>query len=245
MLKKILTRSRFFIFATLMVIVTLVICLVSTAISLLTFWRESPLTLNSLFIFCFNFSCRFVLGIRFRIVGKHNLPADGNVFFACKHQSLWETIALIPVLSLNVYVGKKILTFIPIWGWSLYSSGNYIPLNRGKAAASTFALLRHLRRRFSSKKNVRMIIFPEGRRSLPNELPVYRGGLDLLYRLFAVQVVPLALNSGYLWPKRGYIKGGTITVSILPPIAPGLGKNKLMPLLQDRIEKETKAIGAP
>ncbi len=241
----ILRRLRFLAFAVIVLIVTMTTCLLSTIISLLTCWRDSPLTLNSIFINCFNFSCRNILGIRFRIKGLENLPKSGHVFFASKHQSLWETIALIPTLSINAYVGKKWLSFIPIWGWALYSSGNYISINRKAAVASTFSLLRNLRRRFASDKTVRLIIFPEGRRNLPSDPPVYRRGLELLYNSFSVTVVPLALNSGYVWPKRGYVRGGTITVSILPAIEPGLPRGQLMPLVEKSIEREVKVIGVP
>ena len=242
---KILRYLRFFIFVVVVFIETVTACLLSTIISLLTFWRDPPLTLNILFINCFNFSCRVFLGIRFRVKGLENLPKSGHVFFASKHQSLWETIALIPTLSINAYVGKKWLSFIPIWGWALYSSGSYIPINRNAAVASTFSLLRNLRLRFASGKIVRLIIFPEGRRNLPSAPPNYRRGLELLYQNFPVTVVPLALNSGYVWPKRGYIRGGTITVSILPAIAPGLPRGKLMPLVEESIEREVKIIGIP
>ena len=238
-------RLRFLAFAVVVFIETITACFLSTIISLLTFWRDPPLHLNILFINCFNFSCRNILGIRFRVKGLENLPKSGHVFFASKHQSLWEAIALMPTLSLNAYVGKKWLSFIPIWGWALYFSGSYISIDRKATVASTFSLLRNLRSRFASGKTVRLIIFPEGRRNLPSETPVYRRGLELLYRSFHVTVVPLALNSGYVWPKRGYLRGGTITVSILPAIAPGLPRGKLMPIIEESIEREVKLIGIP
>ena len=239
-------RARFAMFSVVVLVATLSITSISTVISLLTLWRRPPLSLCFLWESVFNIACRSLLGIRFRIQGIENIPQDERVLFATKHQSLWETIALLTPLCVHAYIGKRSLAFIPLWGWSLYSAGKYIPVNRAAVVASTFALLRGLRTRLAEPYFRRVMIFPEGRRTLPSETaPSYREGVELLYRRFSFFVVPIAVNSGHLWPKGGYKRGGTITVSILPPIAPGLAKGALVPLLKSRIEGEVRRIGIP
>ena len=245
-LKRWFVRVRVGLFFLIVLLATLFISSTSTALSLLTLWRRAPLSLCFLWVNVFNLACRCLLGIRFRIEGFENIPQGERVLFAMKHQSLWETLALLTPLSVHAYIGKKSLAFIPIWGWALYSAGKYIPVNRAAVVASTFSLLRRLRKRFSDPCFRRVLIFPEGRRTLPSETaPAYREGVELLYRQFSFFVVPIAVNSGHLWPKKGYLRGGTITVSILAPIAPGLAKGTLVPLLQRRIEEEVRRIGIP
>ncbi len=239
-------RVRVALFFLVVFLATVFITSTSTLLSLLTLWRRPPLSLCFLWETAFNLACRGLLGIRFRIEGLENIPQGERVLFATKHQSLWETIALLTPLSVHAYIGKKSLVFIPFWGWALYSAGKYIPVNRAAVVASTFALLRRLRKRFADPYFRRVMIFPEGRRTLPSEKsPAYRDGVELLYRQFSFRVVPIAVNSGHLWPKKGYRRGGTITVSILAPIAPGLAKGTLVPLLQRRIEEEVRRIGIP
>ena len=239
-------RARVVLFSLVVLVATVSITSISTLVSLLTLWRRPPLSLCFLWESAFNIACRGLLGIRFRIQGLENIPQGERVLFATKHQSLWETIALLTPLCVHAYIGKKSLTFIPFWGWALYSAGKYIPVNRAAVVASTFALLRGLRKRLADPYFRRVMIFPEGRRTLPSETtPAYREGVELLYRQFSFFVVPIAVNSGHLWPKRGYLRGGTITVSILAPIAPGLAKGALVPLLKRRIEEEVRRIGIP
>ncbi len=239
-------RVRLFLFFLVIFVATVTVTAISTVLSLLTWWRRPPLSLCFLWERIFNLACRGLLGIRFRIEGIENIPQGERILFATKHQSLWETIALLTPLSVHAYIGKKSLAFIPFWGWALYTAGKYIPVNRAAVVASTFALLRSLRKRFADPYFRHVMIFPEGRRTLPSEKsPAYREGVELLYRQFSFFVVPIAVNSGHLWPKKGYKRGGTITVSILAPIAPGLPKGALVPLLQNRIEGEVRRIGIP
>ena len=243
---RLVRRVRFVLFFLVVLATTVSVTSVSTLISLLTLWRRPPFSLCFLWERAFNFACRWLLGIRFCIRGIENIPQGARVLFACKHQSLWETIALLTPLRVDAYIGKRSLSFIPLWGWALYFAGKYVPVNRAAVVASTFALLRRLRKRLAEPRFRRVMIFPEGKRTLPAETsPAYREGVELLYRHFSFCVVPIAVNSGHLWPKKGYRRAGTITVSILEPIAPGLAKGKLVALLQDRIEAEVRRIGIP
>ena len=239
-------QARFALFFLIVLVATVSITSLSMVVSLLT-WRSRPRrSLCFLWERVFNFACRTLLGIRFRIQGLENIPHGERVLFATKHQSLWETIALQTPLCVDAYIGKKSLAFIPFWGWGLYAAGKLVVVDRAAAVASTFALLRRLRKRLAEPYFRRIMIFPEGRRTLPSEkAPAYREGVELLYRHFSFFVVPVAVNSGHLWPKKGYKRGGTITVSILAPIAPGLPKGALVPLLKRRLEREVKKIGIP
>ena len=239
-------RVRFALFSLVVLLATVSITSLSTLVSLLTLWRRPPFSLCFLWEDAFNLACRCLLGIRFRIQGFENIPQGERVLFATKHQSLWETIALLTPLSVHAYIGKKSLAFIPFWGWALYAAGKYVPVNRAALVASTFSLLRRLRKRLKDPYFRHVMIFPEGRRTPPSDTaPAYREGVELLYRQFSFFVVPIAVNSGHLWPKSGYKRGGTITVSILAPIVPGLAKGALVPLLKRRIEGEVRRIGIP
>lgn len=172
-----------------------------------------------------------VVGLRYRVIGGEHVP-DGPVIFASKHQSAWDTFAFPVILPHPVYVLKRELVRIPIWGWLLNRSG-VIPINRAAGGGAVREMIRSARKVIPRP----IVIFPEGTRTAPGESRRYHPGVAALYRDLGIPVVPVALNSGLFWPRRSRPRrAGTITVEFLPPIPPGLDRQSFMTELKSRIE---------
>jgi 1-acyl-sn-glycerol-3-phosphate acyltransferase len=179
---------------------------------------------------------RITCGLTHRVVGLENLPA-GPVIIACKHQSSWETLAFTLLFSDIAIVLKRELLFIPIVGWAMARAGN-IAVSRGDGASALRGLVKQAKASIADGRSI--VIFPEGTRAAPGHQRPYRVGTAALYRQLGVPVVPMALNSGLFWGRRKWIKRpGTITLEVLPPIAPGLRREAFMETLRDRIETAT------
>ncbi len=178
-----------------------------------------------------------IIGLTHQVTGREHIP-DGPVMFAAKHQSAWDTLAFASVLYHPVYVLKRELVWIPIWGWLLNHSG-VIAVDRGAGAKALRAMVRRARR-FHDQP---IVIFPEGTRSDPGTSRPYLPGVAALYRELDIPVVPVALNSGRFWPRRSRPRRpGTITMEFLPPIAPGLDRKAFMAELERRIEGASRRL---
>ncbi len=184
---------------------------------------------------------RIVIGIDFVERGKANIPA-GPVIFAAKHQSAWDTLGPSYVQPQMVFVLKRELTWIPVWGWYLIRIG-MIPIDRAKGVTALRRLVDRARRAIAAGRSV--LIFPQGTRTPPGVERPYLPGVAALYAGLDVPVVPVALNSGLFWPRRKMVKWpGTITLEYLEPIAPGLDRRTFMKTLADRIEPATARLEA-
>ncbi len=184
---------------------------------------------------------RNVIGIDFVERGKENIPA-GPVVFAAKHQSAWDTLGPSYVQPQMVFVLKRELTWIPVWGWYLIRIG-MIPIDRAKGVTALRRLVDRARRAIAAGRSI--LIFPQGTRTPPGADRPYLPGVAALYAGLDVPVVPVALNSGLFWPRRKLVKWpGTITLEYLEPIAPGLDRRTFMKTLADRIEPATARLEA-
>ncbi|MBK7954383.1 MAG: 1-acyl-sn-glycerol-3-phosphate acyltransferase [Candidatus Accumulibacter sp.] len=161
--------------------------------------------------------CRYVLGVRYRVLGRDNIPAEPAVVMA-KHQSAWETVGLQAIFPPLVFVFKKELLRVPFFGWSL-AAMKMISIDRAAAKDALRQVIEKGRERLSAGYWV--VIFPEGTRVAPGETSRYKpGGAQLAVRSGA-KVVPVAHDAGEVWRKDGFaISPGLITVSIGPPIDP-------------------------
>jgi 1-acyl-sn-glycerol-3-phosphate acyltransferase len=176
---------------------------------------------------------RVVAGTAVEVRGRDNLPA-GGVIVASKHQSAFETFALIPLLANPTVVMKRQLRRIPIFGQYTIKAGMINVDRAGKTAA-----LRALAERAGEEvaRGRPVVIFPEGTRRPPGAAPAYQSGIALIYRTLGVPVVPVAVNSGLYWPRRSFLHyPGTIIVDILPPIPPGLESRAFLDRLEKSIE---------
>lgn len=182
---------------------------------------------------------RLVCGLDLRVVGRERIPAAPAIF-ALKHQSAWETIAfpaLAPPLS---GVLKRELLMIPVYGWYMRRLG-MVPIDRKAGAAAVRKMLRRAGDETAHGRSI--MIMPEGTRLPPGRTGRYHPGVAALYAHLGLAVVPVALNSGLFWRRRGLLlRRGTVTMEFLEPIAPGLERREFMTLLQDRIEAASERL---
>lgn len=174
-----------------------------------------------------------IVGTRMEVRGLERLPA-GPILVAAKHQSAWDTFALIPLFRDPALVMKAELMRIPFYGWFSRKFG-MIPVRRTAGGVALREMLQEARARAEAGREI--LVFPEGTRRPPGAPPDYKPGLTLLYEALGVPCVPLALNSGLFWPRRSLKRHpGTIVVEILEPIGPGLKRTEFKALLVERIE---------
>ncbi len=176
---------------------------------------------------------KLITGTRVEFRGIERLP-PGAVLIASKHQSTWETFALLTILDDPTFVLKRELMWVPLFGW-LAAKAGMVPVNRG-AGSSALADMNE-RARAEAARGRQIVIFPEGTRRAPGAEPAYKFGIAHLYGNLDIPCVPVALNSGLFWPRRRFIRRpGTILVEVLEPIPPGLGRKEFMDELQARLE---------
>lgn len=182
-----------------------------------------------------------IVGTRMEVRGLERLPA-GPILVAAKHQSAWDTFALIPLFRDPALVMKAELMHIPFYGWFSRKFG-MIPIRREAKASALRELLREARARAAAGREI--LIFPEGTRRPPGAPPDYKPGVMLLYEGLNVPCVPLALNSGLFWPRRRLERyPGTIVVEILEPIPPGLSRSAFKTEVIERIESACARLNA-
>lgn len=163
-------------------------------------------------------SARHILGIRIAVEGQR---AAAPALYAAKHQAMFETMALASMLDAPAIVMKRELAQIPFWGWAAQRYG-VIVVDRAANAKALRQMMREAKAALADGRSV--LIFPEGTRVPPGETPPLRSGFAGLYRALGLPVVPVALDSGRLWPRRGPKRPGTVTVRYGAPVAPGLGR---------------------
>lgn len=174
--------------------------------------------------------------IDYKIIGAENI-LNQPCIYACKHQSMWETIIMHLIIDRPVYAYKKELELIPFYGWFLkFMSG--IKVDRKGKAQSLKNILNQAKFYISQRQSV--IIFPQGTRVAVgagiDKYP-YQSGISALYKACNVKVVPVALNSGLYWPKHKMLKNqGTILIEFLPAIDVGLERNHFEDKLVESIE---------
>jgi 1-acyl-sn-glycerol-3-phosphate acyltransferase len=177
---------------------------------------------------------RNIVGITWRAEGREHIPA-GACIIAAKHQSAWETFKLGILFDGPAVVLKRELLWLPIWGWYLARAGG-IAIDRARGARSLTGMMRAARRMAAEGRKI--VIFPQGTRVPPGEKRPYKKGVVLLYEELSLPIVPMAVNSGLLWPKGSFLKKpGCITIEFLPPIPPGLERMEMMKRLETKLEE--------
>lgn len=187
------------------------------------FWARSSLWLQEK-----------IAGTKSEITGTENLPA-GSFILAPKHQSFWDAIAFFPYLRDPLYILKRELMWIPVFGWYV-AKMKMIPVNRGKRSVALKAVVAATRKEMQNDRQ--LIIYPEGTRRAPGAEPAYKWGIAELYAALNMPVVPVAHVAGLYWPRRKFLRfPGTIKARFLPPIPAGLDKEEFM----RRLVAETEA----
>jgi 1-acyl-sn-glycerol-3-phosphate acyltransferase len=182
------------------------------------------------------FLLRVVAGVKFELRGRDKIP-PGALIVASKHQSAWETFALMHLFKSPAFVMKRELLWIPVFGW-LMLKGRMVGVDRSAGMRALISLAAAARAELARGRQ--LIIFPEGTRRPVGAEPAYKSGIAFLYAQAGVPCLPLALNSGVFWPRRSILRRpGTVVVEILDPIPPGLDKKSFVTRLQQAIEPAT------
>ncbi|KQT53969.1 MULTISPECIES: lysophospholipid acyltransferase family protein [unclassified Aureimonas] len=176
---------------------------------------------------------RIVVGTHAEFTGKANIPKTAAII-APKHQSYWETLALVPELERPAFILKKELMRIPLFGWYAARLG-MIPVDRTRRGATLASMLDGATKAAAEGRHI--VIFPEGTRTAPGETTSYKSGAFFLYDKLGLPVVPAGLNSGLYWPKKkGPYRPGTVRVAFQPAIEPGLDRTEFTARLEAAIE---------
>lgn len=176
---------------------------------------------------------KIIVGTRLEVRGRENLPPP-PILVAAKHQSAWDTFALITLFDDPAMVMKAELGWIPVYGWFSHKF-RHIFVERSRGPAALKKLIRDAKDRARAGREI--VIFPEGTRRAPGAEPDYKPGLVALYEALQLPCVPVALNSGLYWPRRKWMRyPGTIIVEFLPAIAPGMPRAEFRREIEERIE---------
>ena len=170
-----------------------------------------------------------------------NLKKHEKFFVASAHQSMFETFALQIVINGPIFILKKELTKIPFFGWGLKKIGAIV-IVRNTVTKENLNFFDRVKESVN-KSNRPLLIFPQGTRIKYKEKVPFKKGVGRIYQTLEIPCVPVALNSGKVWPKNSFNKyPGKITISFLNPILPGLEKEKFIERLQTDIYKEIDLI---
>ena len=184
-----------------------------------------------------SFCLRFFLSTKIIIKGKENIITNSKFFIASSHQSMFETFFLQTIFNSPVFILKKELLIIPIFGWYLKKIGS-ISIKRNKVTKDNLGFFEEILKLTNNSKRP-LIIFPQGTRVLPQERPSFKKGVARIYDELKTACQPIAINSGYTWPKIGPKKNNlNLTISILKPIEPGLDKKFFLKKLESSIYSE-------
>ena len=187
------------------------------------------------------FCLKFFLSTKITIKGNENIIRNKKFFIAASHQSMFETFFIQTIFNSPVFILKKELLLIPIFGWYLKKIGS-IPINRNKISKENLGFLDHISEIVSKSKRP-LIIFPQATRVLPSERPPFKKGVGRIYEKLKIDCLPIAINSGHVWPKKGGKKlKREIILSILEPIEPGLDKDDFIKILEEKIYSELNLI---
>ena len=171
------------------------------------------------------------------IKGKENIINNESFFIACSHQSMFETFFLQTLFNSPIFILKKELLNIPIFGWYLKKIDS-ISVNRDKVSRENLNFVEKIKQAMHKTERP-LIIFPQATRVAPDEIVPFKKGVGRIYRELNVKCQPVAIDSGRVWPKSGeMVPNKTITVSILKPINAGIEETKFINLLQKEIYSE-------
>jgi 1-acyl-sn-glycerol-3-phosphate acyltransferase len=187
------------------------------------FWASSNLWLQEL-----------IVGNRMEISGLEHRPS-GSYIVAPKHQSFWDTFAFLPYIPDAVYILKRELMWIPLFGWYV-AKMKMIPINRGNRSKALKGAIKEAQK-LMTETDRQLIIYPEGTRREPGAEPKYKYGIVELYAQLGIPVLPIAHVAGLYWPRRKFMRyPGVTRARILPPIEPGLDREEFLKRLIDETE---------
>lgn len=182
---------------------------------------------------------RVICGTHMEVRGAEHIP-QGPAMVAGKHQSFWETFALLPLVDDPCFVLKKQLTYIPLFGWFCLKF-KMIAVDRGAGSSALRDLIARANQEVVRPRQI--IIMPEGTRRGPDDPPDYKPGAAALYGQLNVPCVPFGLNAGLFWPRRKFLRfPGTIIVEFCPAIPAGFPRKEFQVKLQKAIETTSQKL---
>jgi 1-acyl-sn-glycerol-3-phosphate acyltransferase len=184
---------------------------------------------------------KWIVGATVKFEGLEHVP-KGPALIASKHQATLDTVLPVLFVSEPVFVVKKELIKMPIFGF--YMKVGMIPVDREAGAKALKDMLRASRNAIAKGRQI--VIYPEGTRQELDAAPDYKPGIVAMYRDLNLPVTPMALNTGLVWNPSGIIRRpGTVTVRFLPAIPAGLPREQFMAELEKTIESESQALLPP
>ena len=188
-----------------------------------------------------SFCLKFFLSTKIIIKGVDNIIHDEKFFIASSHQSMFETFYLQTIFNSPVFILKKELLSIPIFGWYLKNIG-CISIKRGNTTTDNLGFFEDILKSISNSKRP-LIIFPQGTRVMPDERPSFKKGASRIYEELKIKCQPVAINSGHVWSKKGLKNSHkSITISILEPIKTGFSKEEFIKILENKIYSELNSL---
>ena len=188
-----------------------------------------------------SFCLKFFLSTQLVVKGRENIINNKKFFIAASHQSIFETFFLQTIFNSPIFILKKELLMIPIFGWYLKKIGS-ISIKRNKISKDNLGFFGDILK-FINTSNRPLIIFPQGTRLLPEDRTPFKKGASRIYEELKISCQPIAINSGFTWPKHGPKKiNTTLIVSILNEIEPGQNKEIFLKNLQDTIYTELDSL---
>ena len=189
-----------------------------------------------------SFCLQIFLSTKIIIKGEENIIRNKKFFIAASHQSMFETFFLQTIFNSPVFILKKELLMIPLFGWYLKKIGS-ISIKRNKVSKENLGFFSDISKQVNSSDRP-IIIFPQGTRLPPEDRVPFKKGSSRIYEELKIPCQPIAINSGNTWPKKGSLKINTIlTISILKPIEPGLEKEIFLKDLENIIYSELDILG--
>ena len=187
------------------------------------------------------FLVKVFLNVTVEVRGANNIPKTEKYFVASAHQSMFETFALQAILNYPVFILKKELLKIPLFGLYLKKIKS-IEIVREITTKDNLNFFDRVAQ-IIKNENRPLLIFPQGTRVKTDERPPFKKGVGRIYEALNISCMPIALNSGNVWPKKGIIKyPGKIIISLLDPIKPGLNRDEFIKSLESKIYEEIKNI---
>ena len=186
---------------------------------------------------------KYIMATIIEVKGAKNLTNNQKYFVASSHQSIFETFFLQTIFNNSVFIIKKELTRIPLFGWYLKKMG-CISIDRNKISKKNLNFSEEVGKVIKNKDNI-LIIFPQGTRKSFDDRSKFKKGFSRIYNDLNIACLPVAINSGKVWPKNGkMIPNQKITVSILNILSPGIEQdelsNQVEQIIYDELDKISK-----
>ena len=204
------------------------------AIPTLILPSKATLVCGKVLAYIIIFLLRFILGVKVTFSGIENLKKNERFFVASAHQSLLETFILQAPLQYPIFILKKELLKIPLFGWYLRKIGS-IDIVRDTTTKDNLNFFDKIKNNIEISKRP-LLIFPQGTRVKYGERIAFKKGAGRIYEALNLPCVPVALNTGKVWPKNSFLKySHDIVISFLEPIEPGKDKNNFISDLEEKI----------